>query len=86
MTIWIWILLIASVAFGMAYTVLGLKANDHLNEKASNSDRSIGWLFWWAFNKDQYDEEGKKLCAQGQILAVVLLAFYAAWYFILLRK
>ena len=86
MTIWIWILLIASVAFGVTYTVLGLKANDHLNEKAASSDRSVGWLFWWSFSKDKYDEEGKKLCAQGQTLALVLFALYAAWHFILLKS
>ena len=86
MTIWMGILLIASMGFGMAYIVLGLKANSHLNEKASNSDRSIGWLFWWSFSKHKYDEEGKKLCAQGQILALVLLALYLAWHFVLLRR
>jgi len=86
MTIWIWILLIASVAFGVAYTVLGLKATDHLKLKASNSDRSIGWFFWWSFSKDKYDEEGKRLCAQGQMLALVLLALYVVWYFVLLKK
>ena len=86
MTPWIWTLLIASVAFGMAYTVLGLKANDHLNEKAFTSDRSVGWLFWWSFSKDKYDDEGKRLCVQGQMLALVLFAFYAAWYFILLKS
>lgn len=84
MTIWTLILLIASVAFGVTYIVLGLKANDHLNEKASSSDRSVGWLFWWSFSKDKYDEEGKRLCAQGQMLALVLLALYVAWYVVLL--
>lgn len=86
MTMWIWILLIASVALGVAYTMLGLKANEHLNEKASNSDRSIGWLFWWSFEKDKYDKDGQRLCSQGQMLAFVLLAFYVAWYFVLLKK
>ncbi|GAA4338885.1 hypothetical protein GCM10023165_17820 [Variovorax defluvii] len=86
MTIWIWILLIASLTFGVAYTVLGLKANDHLNEKASSSDRSIGWLFWWSFSKEKYDEEGKRLCTQGQMLALVLIAFHVAWYFMLLKQ
>jgi endonuclease YncB( thermonuclease family) len=70
----------------MAYTMLGSKANDHLNEKTSNSNRSIGWLFWWSFSKDKYDEEGKRLCARGQKVALVLLALYAAWYFVLLKK
>ena len=64
----------------------GQQGQGHLNEKASNSHRSIGWLFWWSFSKDKYDEEGTRLCAQGQMLALVLLAIYAAWYFILLKK
>jgi hypothetical protein len=86
MTIWIPILLVASVVFGIAYTMLGLQANDHLNENTSKSDRSIGWLFWWSFSKDKYDEQGKKLCAKGQILAYLLLSLYVAWYFILLKN
>ncbi len=77
---------VASVAFGVTYTALGLKANAHLNEKAPNSDRSVGWLFWWSFSKNKYNEEGKGLCAQGQMLALVLLALYATWYFVLLKK
>jgi type IV secretory pathway TraG/TraD family ATPase VirD4 len=86
MNIWIWILLIASVILGVAYTVLGLQANDHLNENNSKTERSIGWLFWWSFSKEKYDEEGRKLCAQGQLLAFALLALYAGWYFALLKK
>lgn len=85
MTIWIWILLIASVVFGVAYTTLGLKATDHLNEKSSSLDRSVGWLFWWSFDKDKYDEKGQRLCAQGQVLAIVLIGLYIAWYFVLLK-
>jgi len=86
MSIWIWILLIASAVFGVTYVVLGLKASDHLNEKASASDRSIGWLFWWSFSKDKYDEEGRRLCVRGQMLALVLFALYAAWYLILMKR
>ncbi|MET3915655.1 hypothetical protein ABID97_002437 [Variovorax sp. OAS795] len=86
MTVWIFILLIASVAVGATYTVLGLKANDYLNEKASSLDRSIGWIFWWSFSKDKYNEEGKRLCAHGQVLALAIFALYAGWYFVLLRK
>jgi hypothetical protein len=81
-----WIVLIASVVFGMTYTVMGWKARDHLTEKASDSDRTVGWLFWWSFAMDKYDEEGKKLCKQGQVLAILLLGLYATWYFILLKK
>ena len=86
MTIWIWIPLIVSIVVGVAYATFGLQARDYLNEKVSNSDRSIGWLFWWSLAEDKYDDEGKKLCAQGQVLAFVLIALYSAWYFVLLSR
>lgn len=68
MTIWIWILLIASVAFGVTYTALGLKANAHLIEKASSSDRSVGWLFWCSFSKDKYNVKGKGCAPEARCL------------------
>lgn len=83
MIFWTWTLLIGSAVLGVAYVVLGLKANDHLNRNSSRSDHSIEWLFWWSASKDIYDEEGKKLCAKGQMFALVLFALYAAWYLLL---
>lgn len=85
MTTWIWILLVASVVIGVTYTILGLQARDHLNDNASSSDRSVGWLFWWSFGKEKYDQEGQRLCTLGQVLAYLLIAMYAAWYFVLLK-
>jgi hypothetical protein len=80
------LLLLVSVVLGVAYMMLGLKARSHLNAEASSSDRSIGWLFWWSFSTGLYDQEGKRLCRWGQLLAVPLIALYAAWYFLLLRR
>jgi hypothetical protein len=74
------LLLVLSLVFGGAYTMLGLRARNHLNEKASNSDRSIGWLFWWSFAPELYDAEGKRMCRRGQLLAVPVIALYVAWY------
>lgn len=85
MSIWVAVLLVASLTLGLSYMMLGFKARSHLNDDASESERSIGWLFWWSFAKDKYDDEGKRLCRQGQALACAILALYAAWYFVLLR-
>jgi hypothetical protein len=86
MTIWIVLLLIASFVLGVSYVLLGLRASAHLNEQASSSDRAIGWLFWWSFDKGQYDEEGKRLCARGQPLAFVLIGIIVVWNLVLVKK
>jgi hypothetical protein len=78
-------LLLISLCIGGAYTLLGLKARAHLNSKAKQSDRSIGWLFWWSFDKDLYDADGRRLCQTGNLLVVPLLALYAAWYALLVK-
>ncbi|TFY99067.1 hypothetical protein [Ramlibacter humi] len=80
------VLLIASLVLGVSYTALGWSARKHLREGTSEADRSIGWLFWWSFAKEKYDDEGKRVCDKGQLLAFGLVALYAAWYFVLLRK
>lgn len=85
MTNWIWLLIVASVAIGVTYTILGLQARDHLNKSARDTDRSVGWLFWWSFSKEKYDEEGQRLCGVGQVLAYLLIVMYGAWYFVLLK-
>lgn len=41
-------LLLISLGLGTAYTMLGLEAKAHMTPEASESDRSIGWLFWWS--------------------------------------
>ncbi len=78
-------LLLISVTVGGAYTVLGLKARAHLTSKASESDRSIGWLFWWSCDKKLYDEEGQRICRKGNFLVLPLVALYVAWYVLLLK-
>lgn len=86
MTIWIWILLIASVAFGVTYTALGLKANAHLNEKpltpTARSDGSSGGRS----ARTSTTRKGKGCAPKGRCLQLVLLALYATWYFVLLKK
>lgn len=76
-------LLVASLIVGLAYVGLGLKAKDHLTAEAAESDRSIGWLFWWSLDSKLYDENGKRLCALGNILALLILACYAFWFMLL---
>jgi nitrogen fixation-related uncharacterized protein len=83
---WTLLLVIAvSIVLGVWYMALGLKARQYLTEKASSSDRAIGWLFWWCFDTEQYNSEGQKICKQGQLLAIPILGMYAAWYFVLAK-
>jgi len=78
-------LLLLSFGLGGAYTFLGLKAKAHLTPEASESDRSIGWLFWWSFDKRLYDVEGQLLCRKGDWLAIPILAVIVAWHFFLIK-
>lgn len=78
-------LLCVSVLLGGWYVMLGLKARTHLSDDATPEDRSIGWLFWWSFDQSIYDEKGKRICKQGQLLAIALISLYAAWYFYFLH-
>jgi hypothetical protein len=78
-------LLLISVIVGSVYMSLGLEARSHLTSEASESDRSIGWLFWWSWEKGLYDAEGQKLCRKGNKWAFVLVALYVAWYVLLLK-
>jgi hypothetical protein len=78
-------LIVLSVVIGGAYTALGLRARAHLTPEASESDRSIGWLFWWSCAAGLYDAEGRRLCRIGNALVVPLIALYAAWYFFALK-
>ena len=79
------VLLLLSVGFGGSYTLLGLKAHGHLTAEASKMDRQIGWLFWWSFDKDKYDAEGKRICKKGDLIFFPLIACYIAWYVLILK-
>jgi len=80
------LLVLASLIAGVGYTALGLRAREHLQDTASATDRWIGWLFWWSFAADSYNDEGKKLCRRAQGLAIFVIALYAVWYWMLLRR
>lgn len=78
-------LLVLSLAVGGAYTMLGLEAKAHMTSEASESDRSIGWLFWWSWEKRLYDPEGQRLRRKGNLLVLPLIALYVAWYVLLVK-
>jgi hypothetical protein len=78
-------LLLVSVVVGCSYMSLGLEARKHLTSEASESDRSMGWLFWWSLEKRLYDVEGQRLCRKGNKWALLLVALYIAWYVLLLK-
>lgn len=80
------ILVLVSLVAGVGYAALGLRARGHLSDAASASDRSIGWLFWWSFATERYDDEGKKLCRRAQALAILIMGLYATWYWLLIRR
>ena len=78
-------LLLISVIVGSVYTSLGLQARSHLTSEASESDRSIGWLLWWSWEKGLYDAEGQELCRKGNRWSLAGVALYVAWYVLLLK-
>jgi hypothetical protein len=65
---------------GIAYAILGMRAVRHL-QHADQIDKAVGWSLWWCLESKRYDNEGRRLCKQGQLLAltagVLWLAVYA---------
>ena len=82
-TLMFFALFVASVIFGVLYLALGFKARAHLKPEVSSTERSIGWLFWWSFNTDMYDQEGKKMCKRGQTLMLPTIAIIIVWNIVL---
>lgn len=76
-------LLLLSLLTGVGYVTLGLRASDHLKDRAAG--HGIGWLFWWSFLPDLYDDEGRKLCRSAQVLVLFIIGLYGVWYWLLLR-
>ena len=80
------VLTFVSLVAGFAYVAIGLRAHEHLNESASSQDRSVGWLFWWSFEPEKFDGEGRRLCRRAQGLASLIIALFVAWNWLLLRR
>ncbi|MBO9648467.1 MAG: hypothetical protein J7605_08145 [Variovorax sp.] len=84
--LWLAVLFLVSLFAGVGYVTVGLRARDCLNADATDSHRSIGWLFWWSFETGRYNDEGKKLCRRAQALAIFIIGLYAAWYWLLMIR
>lgn len=76
-------LLILSLAFEFWFCILGLQARAYLTKSASPFDRRFGWVFWWCFDVEKYDDQGKALCESGQRLTVPILLIWTSWFFVL---
>ncbi|MGJ7498640.1 hypothetical protein ACSFA8_26785 [Variovorax sp. RT4R15] len=76
-------LFLVSLLAGVGYVTLGLRASDYLKDPTSG--HGVGWLFWWSFATDQYNDEGKKLCRGAQGLALFIIGLTVGWNWLLLR-
>ena len=64
-------------ALGFYYVFLGITALKHLPD-ADEIDKTVGWTAWWCLESDRYDEEGKRLCKKGQLLAFACISLWIA--------
>ena len=64
---------------GLTYAILGMRAVQHLHH-ADQIDRAVGWSLWWCFDAARYDDEGQRMCKQGQVLAFLAAGFWIAAY------
>jgi hypothetical protein len=73
--------ILATVAtiFGIWYGVLGILAIKHLHN-ANQIDKAAGWSLWWCLDVSRYDDEGRRLCKRGQMLAAVAAILWLAVY------
>lgn len=82
MTTLLLMLAAAGSALGIWYALLGIRAIRHLRDP-SHLDRVVGWSLWWCIEMSRYDEEGQRLCRQGQRAALGALAVWVVFYLIL---
>lgn len=73
------ILGVAGAILGIWYAALGIRAVQHLHQ-ADEVDKAIGWSLWWCLDLGRYDEDGRRLCKQGQALAFTAAALWIAVY------
>lgn len=66
---------------GVWYALLGRRAIHHLYQ-ADEMDEAVGWSLWWCLDLSRYDQEGRRLCKQGQVLAVAAMAAWTVGYLI----
>jgi hypothetical protein len=64
-------------ALGFYYVFLGIAALKHL-PGADEIDKTVGWAAWWCLESVRYDEEGRRLCKKGQVLAIACIACWIA--------
>lgn len=64
---------------GIWYALLGIRALRHLHH-ADEIDKAAGWSLWWCLDVARYDDEGRRLCKQGQAIALVAAALWIAAY------
>lgn len=62
--------LLLAVVFllGFVYLIMGFIAYGHRLESSSEIDALTPW---WAFNRDTYDDAGKKLCFYGKVIIFI---------------
>ena len=64
-------------ALGFYYVFLGFAALKHF-PNADQFDKTVGWAAWWCLETARYDEEGKRLCEKGQVLAFTCIGLWVA--------
>lgn len=69
----------AASILGIWYSMLGISAIKHLH-KADEVDKVVGWTLWWCFDTERYDDEGRRLCKKGQLVAMASVALWVAAY------
>ncbi|MEG5214104.1 hypothetical protein [Microcoleus sp. ARI1-A3] len=73
------ILMIFGIMCGIAYAILGVVAAKHMNNP-TYFEKYIGWSLWWFLERKKYNEQGKKYCNIGMILAVAGAASWTLYF------
>ena len=80
-----WVLVAASIPFGLYYIFLGIAALKYL-PNATEVDRVVGWTLWWFTERDRYEDEGKRLCTRGRIVFAITWGLAIPGYYLALRR
>jgi hypothetical protein len=68
-----------AAALGVYYSVLGFTAIKYLHHP-DQIDKAVGWTLWWCLDIRRYDEKGRALCKQGQLISFSCIALWIAVY------
>jgi hypothetical protein len=79
------ILMVLGIVLGLYYASLGISVGGYFLEeerRKSPGERLLHSGALWSLSTSEYSDEGKKLCARGNLVLALLVTCWVAWAFV----